>query len=229
MNFALESRAKVMKTDVIAGGESKFAKASFETSGNETNREFWSKVLRKNHGKSDYDEMVRRCRTKTQDNGGDFGRKTIKNMIDHGYRGLQGEHKVLKIAFALRRQTDMKSLTTIHKLLFRDPNCDSDDSETEIPENLDTDEMISRFGEITLAVIEKLDKILIRVAFFRRLECALFFLRRTDIVWPIIEPPLGTPASEYGIIACAVGNSAGSSVRQIKARCLEFLGRIRVH
>lgn len=192
----LENRSIVRKQDVVSGGESKFSKATFETAENETNKDFWAKILPKMKGEESED-MLRRCRSKSQEDIGDFGRKTIKNLIDRGYRGGSEERKILRIAYSMRQPTDLGSLSAIHKLVLE---INREDGEELCESNGDIDALIAKHGEIVLTITEKLEKILLFVAFFRRIDLVMHYLQGSEIVWPVIEPVWGTPYLEYAIM-----------------------------
>jgi chromodomain-helicase-DNA-binding protein 7 len=187
----LERCAKVRITDVISGGGSVFAKAQFDAADNETNNtEFWAGILPKSQMDS---PLLKRRRGGDGQHGWtlDGGRKMIKEIVDHGYRGLPGQHSIVRLALLLKpAEADDETL----KQILSEESDDDDDEQTDI------DSLVSKYGEVVLAILEKADKLLMRIIFFRTVERTLYFLQGEVEEWPVIEPVWGNPSAEYSLV-----------------------------
>lgn len=204
----LEHRATVYHEDVVSGGGSVFAKATFKADKDEdldmNSKDFWQQVLPKARSTDNLgDSLIRKCRQEsTLKTGKDAidPRKVIRDLVDRGFKGGPSEIRILTIAINLYRPDDKESLNIIHRLLRGNRPIFEDGEEEEEDEKIEVDDPVKVFGELTFTVESRAKKIVERVAFFARLDRALYFVQQEDIKWPLLQPVWEDPAAEYSLM-----------------------------
>ena len=188
----LSRRAKVTTTDVFAGGDSIFAKASFNADGDNldmNSKDFWSQVLPTKHSVSE-ETLVRRCRKskiEEEQNQQTTPLFTImSNITGHGFTNSPGELSVLKQAYAIKKPKTHGDSAALNMILSGNHG-----EESEIEKLL---------GENGVKVEPRAEKIIARTAYFFRLRRALYLIQENEIKWPVISPPWEDPVAEYGLM-----------------------------
>lgn len=215
------SRSHIMDA---SGDGSAFSKATFQT--DENNAAFWSKVIPekvtniKQYGlnkirdlnnlrESDISEKTRKCRKDRLDQEDDLddtenGFRIVHSLIDNGFTNTSAERKVLRIASTIKHPEDIESISILHKILHCNTSDQSEDENNSNDEDIEfdnIDELVQKYGEITLTVIDKADKIISRVAFFARLRRAVYFIQgNSKFKWPEIQPVWEDPFCEYSLM-----------------------------
>jgi chromodomain-helicase-DNA-binding protein 7 len=191
----LERRARVYHVDVVAGGGSVFAKASFKADETDTldlySADFWQQVLPQARSTDNLQTglLVRRCKVPRPSEKKLVPRRLIKEIADRGFRGEPGQDMVLRIAITLFHPDDQNDLNLVYDFL-RGP----DDEPIEI------DDPMKVYGDVTLTIEPHAERIVNRVIFFARLDRALVFAQRPDIEWPCVAPVWEEPAAEYSLM-----------------------------
>ena len=193
----LSRRAKVTTSDVISGGDSIFAKASFNADGDDldiNSKDFWSQVLPSARLGDDV-PTLRRCRKDkiekdaancvSQEN--DIA-NAIRSLIANGYTNKEPANMIiLRESFRIgnsRYESDKEALKIITK---------------DFPEG-DQKEVEKLLGEYGYNIETNSQKVCERVAFFFRLRRALYFAQKDNISWPIVNPPWEDPFHEYALM-----------------------------
>ena len=200
----LQQCSQSHKIDSSATG-SVFSKATFKTT--EGNVEFWSKIIKPDSTANDTNKerSFRKCRKDKIDQENDLddpenGFRIVHSLIDHGFQYSSVERKVIRIAFSIKHPDDIESIGVLHRIVHCSlDESDDDDKEAEIEYN-NYDDLVHRYGEIALTVIEKADKIVTRVGFFARLARALHFVQDGSFKWPEIQQIWENPYSEYALM-----------------------------
>ncbi|KAH0793578.1 SNF2 family N-terminal domain containing protein [Histomonas meleagridis] len=203
----LTKRATVYKEDIVAGGGSVFAKASFNVDEDDIDvnaPDFWSKVLPESQSLESLDEeddlKVRKCR---QNHVNNFEidkrikiKKIINKMINHGLVNLDEDHEkyskiILRIALSVHECNDKNSYIILRHVI------------RESIKNLiaiEIEDPVKEYGETAFIVEERADEIMERVAFFLRLERVLYFIQGNIEEWPSIFPIWESPEYEYALM-----------------------------
>ena len=190
----LSRRATVTVNDVITGGESIFAKASFNADGDNldlNSTDFWSQVLPQ--ARTDMSDIptMRRCKANRIERSASIVDndilKSIRSLQSNGYTGEGSQMIVLRESFRIsdpKFEGDGDAL----KLITKD-----------FPEG-DQNEVEKMLGEYGFNIKDGSDKVITRCAFFYRLKRALFFAQRPEISWPCITPAWENPYHEYALM-----------------------------
>jgi chromodomain-helicase-DNA-binding protein 7 len=204
----LERRAKVCTSDVISGGGSIFAKATFQgdTDTLDLNAaDFWSQVLPGRNIRTHEPISIRRCRqhkielafTSELSEGVSSVRRAVRHLLDRGYRSQPGELQVVRYSLTFCEIADIKLKPLVDQVVgkrVRDDDDESDDGDD------DSKGLASAIGSEGTALIEKKsDKIIEQVLFFGRLRRTLHFIQERLIEWPAILPLWEDPVAEYAL------------------------------
>ena len=203
----LKHRATLYHEDVVSGGGSVFAKATFKAEDEDldmNSKDFWQQVLPKARSTDNLgDSLIRKCRQestmKTQKDTTD-PRKIMKDLVDRGFKGGASESRIVTIAISLYRPDDKAAVVAIHQVLRGNRPMLEDGEEEEEDEKIEVDDPVKVFGELTFTVEPRAKKIVERVAFFARLDRALYFVQRESITWPLLQPVWEDPAAEYSLM-----------------------------
>ena len=190
----LERRAKRFSSDVVSGGDSIFAKASFNATQDDLKMnaaDFWKQVLPENetvNTDDDMDGLIRRCRkdilSPRKQGCDDELNIAIDEIIDSGFKGSKVQEEVLRRAASSFKfeedQTEAKEI--IERFVG------------EIPEE-------SVFGStpVDARITRKSPMIIEYALFFYHLEHALF-AAQGDIEWPILLHSWEGIEEEYALM-----------------------------
>jgi chromodomain-helicase-DNA-binding protein 7 len=192
----LERRAKVCTSDVISGGGSIFAKASFDGEANNIDldaADFWSQVLPASHSARFQEQVViRRCREQKLEiavrtdmaDGVQASKRVVQAIADRGFRGGRGEVQVIRYAMRFCEVADARLAPLLTQVVGRESA-------------QRTAEAIG--GEAAWLIEERSDKIIEQTLFFARLRRALSFVQDAPVEWPAVVPLWQDPVAEYAL------------------------------
>jgi SNF2 family DNA or RNA helicase len=204
----LERRAKVCTSDVISGGGSIFAKATFhgDTDTLDLNAaDFWSQVLPGQNTRMHEPIAIRRCRQQKMElaftfelsEGVSSVRRVVHHLLDRGYRSQPGELEVVKYSLTFCEIADAKLNPVVDQMIGKRVREDDEESDDGDDNN---EAFASVIGVKGAAIIEKKSaKIIEQVLFFGRLRRTLYFIQEAPIEWPAILPLWEDPVAEYAL------------------------------
>ena len=210
----LERRAKLYKPDVISGGESIFAKATFAANTNDSKinldaQDFWKQVLPEMEEQHEEMPTLRRCRESTELRETDEYQRSVESLIQSGFRGKPNELYIIKLA---SKKVNLNSAPYEIKLVLVDilgkeileepkevapsKSSSEDDSDDE-EEDSDTMEKYKE-NLIQNLITDKSSQIISSIVFFWKLARALSKAQYTN--WPMFYPIWKKPINEYALL-----------------------------